>query len=88
MSDFTQYDDAELNQLLNDVINEQERRANVARIPTEMATMQAKFLAGGGDPEVIAAALAAPLPSAQPDPAPEPTPEAPDPAEGDSGLDE
>lgn len=57
MSDLTTMSDEALSNHLNAVLAEQERRADLARIPDAMASMQAKFISGGGDPAVIAAAL-------------------------------
>jgi hypothetical protein len=51
------YDDAKLADLLNAVMAEQERRANLARIPSEIEGLRAKFLQGGGNPAVLEAAL-------------------------------
>lgn len=82
--DLSTYSDADLGALLNEIRTEQEKRATLARIPQEMAEMQAQFLAQGGEPEAIAEALAAPLPAPEPDPAPEPVEEVavlPDPYE-------
>ena len=42
--------DEELDQLRQDVLIEQERRQAVATIPAQIADLEAKFLAGGGDP--------------------------------------
>lgn len=42
--------DEQLSEHLNAVINEQERRANLARIPTQIAELAAKFVEGGGNP--------------------------------------
>lgn len=78
------YTDEDLGNLLNQIRTEQEKRANLARIPIQMAEMQAQFIAQGGEPEAIAEALAAPLPAPEPDPALESIEEAavlPDPDE-------
>ena len=49
--------DAELDALRVDVLNEQERRANLATIPTTLATLAAQFIAGGGEQATIDAAV-------------------------------
>ena len=52
------YSDDKLNDLLNACINEQERRANVARIPEQIAGLQALYVEGGGDnPSVLEIAI-------------------------------
>lgn len=42
--------DEELDTLRTDVAIEQERRQALATIPGQIADLEAKFLAGGGDP--------------------------------------
>lgn len=39
---------------LNAIINEQERRKNVAQIPSQIEALKQKFTEGGGDPALIA----------------------------------
>ena len=51
--DYTVISDADLELHLNTIINEKERRANVARIPGEIASLKQKFIEGGGDPAVL-----------------------------------
>ena len=41
--------DDELDQLRVDVLNEQERRANLLRIPGQMSDLIDKYVQGGGD---------------------------------------
>lgn len=43
-------EDEELDQLRIAVLTEQERRANLAAIPAQIATLKQTFLDGGGDP--------------------------------------
>lgn len=43
--------DDELDQLRVDVLNEQERRANLLRIPGQMSDLIDKYVQGGGDKE-------------------------------------
>ena len=45
--------DTELDALRVDVLNEQERRANLATIPVTLATLAAQFIAGGGEQATI-----------------------------------
>lgn len=42
--------DEELDQARRDVLAEQERRANLARIPAQIADLREKYVEGGGDP--------------------------------------
>jgi len=49
--------DTELDALRVDVLNEQERRANLATIPQTVADLAARFIAGGGAQSVIEAAV-------------------------------
>lgn len=51
--DYTTISDADLDLHLNSILNEKERRANVARIPGEIANLKQKFIEGGGDPAVL-----------------------------------
>lgn len=41
--------DDELDQLRVDILNEQERRANLLRIPGQMSDLIDKYVQGGGD---------------------------------------
>lgn len=58
-ADLTAITDADLNQLRIDVLNEQERRQRLAAIPTQVADLAARFVADGGDPADLTAALPA-----------------------------
>lgn len=51
--DWKTVSDADLDLHLDAIINEKERRANVARIPTQIAELKQKFVEGGGDPAVL-----------------------------------
>lgn len=53
----TELTDAELSDHLNTVLNEQERRARLARVPEQVAAMTAQYVADGGDRAVIIDAL-------------------------------
>jgi len=55
--DITTLTDTELDALRVDVLNEQERRANLATIPATLATLAAQFIAGGGEQSAIDAAV-------------------------------
>ena len=48
--ELTTLTDEELDTLRTDVAIEQERRQALATIPGQIADLEAKFLAGGGDP--------------------------------------
>lgn len=48
----------ELNTLRIDLLNEQERRANLAAIPAQVAVLAAVYCAAGGAQEDLAAAIA------------------------------
>ena len=48
--DLTTLDSEELDQLRRDVLAEQERRENLARIPAQIEVLREKYVAGGGDP--------------------------------------
>ncbi|MBF4549220.1 hypothetical protein [Pseudoclavibacter sp. VKM Ac-2888] len=48
--DLKDLDDGHLESLRVDVLTEQERRANLAAIPAQMAALKQTFLDGGGDP--------------------------------------
>lgn len=54
--DLTLMSDEELNNHLNDVLNEQERRKNIAQIPAQIAELKQKFTEGGGDPALLGGA--------------------------------
>ena len=49
--------DEQLEQHRVEVLTEQERRANLAAIPAQIASLAATFTAGGGDPAVLVQAL-------------------------------
>jgi len=51
--------DDELAAHLNEVLNEQERRARLARVPEQVAQMTAQYVADGGDKAAIIDALTA-----------------------------
>lgn len=51
--------DEELAAHLNAVLNEQERRARLARVPEQVAQMTAQYVADGGDKAAIIDALTA-----------------------------
>lgn len=55
----TELSDSELSEHLNAVLNEQERRACLARVPEQVAQMTAQFVADGGDKAAIIDALTA-----------------------------
>ena len=56
--DLTALTDEQLADHLNAVLAEQERRANLARIPTQIADLATRYTAGGGDVETLRDALA------------------------------
>lgn len=49
--DLTKLSDEELDQHRRDVLQEQERRENLARIPDQITELKAKYVEGGGDPD-------------------------------------
>ncbi|UNX54072.1 hypothetical protein MF406_14135 [Georgenia sp. TF02-10] len=49
--------DDDLNALRVEVLTEQERRADLAGIPQQVADLTARFVAGGGDPADLTAAV-------------------------------
>lgn len=49
--------DDDLDQLRRDALTEQERRANLAAIPEQVADLAAKYRDGGGDPADLHAAI-------------------------------
>ena len=55
--DFTQYDDAQLDQLRIQVLTEQERRQRVAQIPQQVADLARQFVDGGGDKQALTEAV-------------------------------
>lgn len=55
--DITTLTDAELDQHRLEVLNEIERRANLAAIPTQVAALAQTYTAAGGDPADLTAAL-------------------------------
>ncbi|WP_177243879.1 hypothetical protein [Microbacterium sp. AR7-10] len=55
--DITTLTDAELDQHRLDVLNEMERRANLAAIPAQVTALAQTYTAAGGDPADLTAAL-------------------------------
>ena len=53
MPDFTTLSESDLEAYLNAILNEQERRKNLANIPGQIAELKLKFVDGGGDPALI-----------------------------------
>jgi len=51
--DLRSLSDAELDELRINVLDEQERRAALASIPTTVAELAARYKAGGGDPAAL-----------------------------------
>lgn len=51
--DLTELTDDELDALRRDILTEQERRANLATIPTQIAALRQTYLDGGGSPDEI-----------------------------------
>jgi hypothetical protein len=51
--DLTKLSDDELDQLRRDVLAEQERRENLARIPHQITELRDKYVELGGDPEQL-----------------------------------
>lgn len=58
--DLTILSDEQLDAKRVDVLCEQERRANLALIPEQIAEMAAKFRDGGGDPDALTDAISDP----------------------------
>lgn len=58
--DLTTLTDDELAALRRDVLAEQERRANLATIPGQVAELARTYAAGGGDPDDLRAVIDAP----------------------------
>ena len=50
LPDLTAYSDEDLDDLRVAVVNEIERRANLATIPATIQQLASKFIEGGGDP--------------------------------------
>ena len=57
MVDFTKYDDEQLEEARTAILIEQERRANLAQIPTTIQELAAKYKEGGGDREELLKAV-------------------------------
>ena len=57
MSDLTTLTDDEINQNINELLNEQERRQRLALIPTQVADLAQRYTADGGDITVIQQAI-------------------------------
>ncbi len=57
--DLKQLTDTELGDLLNAALDEQERRARLARVPEQVAQLTAQYVADGGDRAAIIDALTA-----------------------------
>ena len=55
--DLTPLTDDDLDALRRDVLNEQERRANLAAIPEQIEQLAKVYRAGGGDEQALADAL-------------------------------
>ena len=49
--DLKKLSDEELDQLRRDVLTEQERRENLARIPAQIEELKQKYVEGGGNPK-------------------------------------
>lgn len=56
--DLTTMDESDLDDLRRAVLNEQERRANLAAIPQQIADLAGKYRDGGGDEQALTDALA------------------------------
>lgn len=56
--DVRDLDDTQLDALRLTVLAEQERRANLARIPSQIADLAEKYRDGGGDEQALTDALA------------------------------
>ena len=55
--DISTLTETELDALRVEVLNEQERRANLATIPQTVADLAARFIAGGGEQATIEAVV-------------------------------
>lgn len=51
--DLTQLTDEQLDEHRRAVLMEQERRANLAAIPEQINALRDKYLAAGGDPDLV-----------------------------------
>jgi hypothetical protein len=56
-SDIQTLSDAELAILLDDILNEQERRAALANTASQVEMLSVRYIGIGGDPEALTAAL-------------------------------
>lgn len=68
--DLTTLTDEQLDAERIAILTEQERRANLAAIPTQIADLSRAYQQGGGDPDVLVNAV-----THAPDPEPEQIPE-------------
>ena len=50
-SDIQNISDEELENNLNEILNEKERRQRIKDIPVQIQTLSAQYIAGGGKPE-------------------------------------
>lgn len=57
---FSEYNDLQLNDLLNEVVNEQERRRDISWIPEKINELRSKFVSSGGDPSELDIPVALP----------------------------
>jgi hypothetical protein len=64
--DFATLSDTELNQQLNAVLNEQERRAALATTAAQVEQLTVRYIGIGGDPAVLTDAVTRAKDSAQP----------------------
>lgn len=55
--DFRDFTDEQLDETRDAVLDEQERRANLARIPIMVQELAAKYMEGGGDREDLLKAV-------------------------------
>lgn len=55
--DMKELDDTALDQVRRDALKEQERRANLAAIPEQIASLAKTYRDGGGDEQTLADAL-------------------------------
>ena len=55
--DYKKLTDEELDKARQDILIEQERRANLAQIPTTIQELAAKYAEGGGDREELLKAV-------------------------------
>lgn len=61
LPDLTDYTPEELRDLLNAVINEQERRQRLELMPGQIAAMAQQFVDGGGDRAALVEAVSQPV---------------------------